>query len=653
MTDTKQAIDPLEAGRAAHAAHAWHEAYDLLAAADSGNPLEAGDLRRLTDAAWWTSRPDETIGSAERAFAASSAAGDTPLAALTALDLAAYHGHQLAESISRGWTSRAERLLQDAPECAAHGYLARTRSNRHLGEGDMERAFAEATAILDIGTRLGDRDLLALGLHQQGLVLLAQGKVDEGLALLEEAAVPAVSGEISPASTATIYCNVISACRDLADYRRAGEWTEAAKRWCERQSISGFPGHCRVYRAEIMRLRGAWAEAEAEVRRACEEMRPWSPLFTGEGFVELGEIRLRMGDYAAARDAFHTAEGLGARPQPGLAVLDLIEGNLRSASAGIRSALEEDTWDRLRRARLLPARVSIALAEGDLATAREYAEELESTANDYRSSAISASASFVRGTVLLADGDAGAVAALRKSLRLWQEVEAPYEAAECRVVLARAFAATGQRESASLELRAAIVAFQRLGAAPDAERTAALLAVEVDDMGAPPAGRDTRTFMFTDIYKSTDLVELLGDDSWEHLLTWHDQTLRGLFAAHSGEEIKHAGDGFFVAFPSPSSAIDCAVEIQRSLSKHRKDHGFAPQVRIGVHEAEATMRGKDFGGKGVHVAARIGAAAEAGEILITSESCDGLAANYALSDTREIKLKGIAQPVSVASLDWR
>jgi hypothetical protein len=273
MTDAKQAIDPLEAGRAAYAAHAWHEAYDLLADADGRSPLGAEDLRRLADAAWWTSRPDETINAAERAFAASSVSGDTPMAALTALDLAAYHSHQLAESISRGWTSRAERLLQDAPECAAHGHMARSRSNRCLGEGRLEDALEQATLVLEIGTRLHDRDLQALGLHQQGVVLVAQGKVDEGLALLEEAAVPAVSGELDPSSTATIYCNVISTCRNLADYRRAGEWTEAAKRWCERQAISGFPGHCRVYRAEIMRLRGAWAEAEDEVRRACEELR--------------------------------------------------------------------------------------------------------------------------------------------------------------------------------------------------------------------------------------------------------------------------------------------------------------------------------------------------------------------------------------------
>jgi class 3 adenylate cyclase len=654
MTDAKQPNDPLEAGRAAHATHAWHEAYDLLSSADARAPLGAEDLRRLTEAAWWTSRPDETIAAAERAFAVSSASGDMPLAALTALDLAAYHGHQLASSISRGWTSRAERLLQDAPDCAAHGYLTRSRSNRMLDDGRLDEALEEACRTLEIGTRLADRDLQAIGLHQQGIILVAQGKVDEGLALLEEAAVPAVSGELSPAATATIYCNVISTCRDLADYRRAGEWTEAAKRWCERQAISGFPGHCRVYRAEIMRLRGAWAEAEEEVRRACEELGPWSPMFTGEGFNELGEIRLRIGDYASAREAFRMAEDLGATPQPGLAMLDHAEGNIAAATAGVKGALDESTWDRLRRARLLPVRAMLALASGDIASARDAADELEAIAEAFQSSAITASAGCVRGAVQLAEGDpASATNTLRRALRLWQEVEAPYEAAECRVILARAYLAGGDEEGAARELRTARFAFERLGAVPSAERAATLLPSESGQSGVSATRRDTRTFMFTDIVRSTDLVEAMGDEAWEHLLSWHDQTLREAFGAHSGEEIKHQGDGFFVAFPDSGAAVECAVAIQRRLADQRRQHGFAPGVRIGLHAAEATRRGGDYGGRGVHAAARIGALAVSGEVLISLESYDAGPEPYPLSDEREVTLKGITKPVRIASIAWR
>jgi class 3 adenylate cyclase len=160
-----------------------------------------------------------------------------------------------------------------------------------------------------------------------------------------------------------------------------------------------------------------------------------------------------------------------------------------------------------------------------------------------------------------------------------------------------------------------------------------------------------KTFMFTDIVRSTNLVEALGDEAWENLLRWHDQTLRSLFAAHQGEEVVATGDGFFVGFDSPESAIACAVAIQRGLAEHRQKHGFAPQVRIGLHASDATQVGGNFRGKGVHEAARIAGQAEAGEILASSDTAAGT--RFPRSVARSLTLKGISEPVEVVSLDWR
>jgi class 3 adenylate cyclase len=143
----------------------------------------------------------------------------------------------------------------------------------------------------------------------------------------------------------------------------------------------------------------------------------------------------------------------------------------------------------------------------------------------------------------------------------------------------------------------------------------------------------------------------MGDEAWEDLVAWHDRTLRALFAEHGGEEVDHAGDGFFVAFEDPRASAACAAAIQRSLADHRREHGFAPQVRIGLHAAEATERGGDYGGRGVHQAARVGALAEGGEILASAETAE--AAALTTSEAREVHLKGIAEPVRVVSLDWR
>lgn len=162
--------------------------------------------------------------------------------------------------------------------------------------------------------------------------------------------------------------------------------------------------------------------------------------------------------------------------------------------------------------------------------------------------------------------------------------------------------------------------------------------------------RVVKTFMFTDIVKSTDLLEVLGDEAWEQLLRWHDQTLRSLFVAHQGEEVVTTGDGFFVGFDSPDAALACAVAIQRTLAEHRRAHGFAPQVRIGVHASDATQVGRNFTGKGVHEAARIAAIAGGGEILASLQTATPA---FKTSEPRSVSLKGISEPVEVVSVDWR
>jgi hypothetical protein len=172
---------------------------------------------------------------------------------------------------------------------------------------DPEEALAHAKRACELGSRFGDADLTALGLHDQGRILIAKGHVAEGMALLDEATLPAVSGELGPLMTAIIYSNTIEACKELADYRRAGDWTDAAKRWCEREGVGGFPGVCRVYRAGIMRLRGAWAETEQEVRRACDELRDFNLYYEAEAFYErvwcgtLGEVGTQSRSFDRAR----------------------------------------------------------------------------------------------------------------------------------------------------------------------------------------------------------------------------------------------------------------------------------------------------------------------------------------------------------------
>jgi class 3 adenylate cyclase len=230
-------------------------------------------------------------------------------------------------------------------------------------------------------------------------------------------------------------------------------------------------------------------------------------------------------------------------------------------------------------------------------------------------------------------------------------VEAPFEVAEVRVLLARSYRAAGDEEAAAMELRAARTAFERLGARPAAEGAGQLLG----ELGVAGTGRERvdRAFMFTDIEKSTDLAVAMGDEAWEDLLSWHDNTLRSLFAAHGGEVAHHTGDGFFAAFEHPKAALTCAVAIQRALAEHRRQAGFALRVRIGVHAAAATRRGQDYSGGEVHKAARIASVAEGGEILASEETVAAIDGDVTAAGAREVTVKGIPQPVRVVSVTWR
>jgi class 3 adenylate cyclase len=642
-------VDPLGAGREAYRRRAWQEAYRQLKEADDADHLSAEDLEALAKSAWWIGQSGESITLFERAYAAYLERGDRAEAAFIALILRRDYSAKLAGSVAQAWLHRAEHLLEDQPESVAHGYLAIAHGELAFSRGELDNALSHYDRSVAIASRFDDPDLPVWASMRRGETLANGGKLDEAWPLLEGAAAAAVGGELGAHTTGAVFCNVMAACRESADYRRGSEWAEVAKRWCERQEISGFPGICRVHRAEFMRLTGAWAEAEAEVRRACDELRDFHPGIAGAAFHELGEVRLRMGDFVGASEAFEQARTLGEEAQPGRAMLLLAQGSVDAAAASIRGSLEELTWNRLARARLLPAQAAIAKVRGDAPAAAAAAAELAAIAEDFGTAAIRAAADEAAGVAALLRGETGEAAQqFRQSRRLWRGIDAPFEAAIASGLLGEALTAAVDPEAAKLELEAARSTFERLGAKPDLARTDALLAA----FSRPLAARAVRTFMFTDIVGSTALVEAIGDEEWHDLLHWHDETLRRSIKENSGEEVDHTGDGFFVAFPDARAALECAASIQRKLAEHRRDHGFAPKVRIGLHAAEATRVGDDYEGAGVHAAARIGALAGGSEVLASVDTLEGLD-DFLAGEPREVELKGFTEPVRVVAVDWR
>jgi class 3 adenylate cyclase len=645
--------DPVGAGRHALDRHAWDEAYDILTEADRAGSLGGEGLWLLASAAYWTAHPDETVEVLERAYGAYLEEGDRASAAMMAFRVAEQHGMRMAMPQAMGWAARAHRLGEENPKWPVHAWLAWMNGLLAWFQRDFPAAIARYDESAELASLSGDRNLYWMSIHDKGHALCLLGKVDEGMPLMDEAMAAVVGGELDPEPAGYVYCGMIGACSKLGDYGRASEWTEATLRWCERQSVPAFPGVCRIHKAELMRLRGSLTKAEEEARMACEEL-PRFNLFSGLGPAnyEIGEVRRRLGDFRGAEEVYARALEFGYNPQPGLSLVQLAQGKVETAAAGIRQALDVASGNRCLQLRILAAQAEIALAAGDLATASSAADKLESIVSGYRAPALHALAACVRGAVRLAQGKPDeALPELRRARQGWQEVDAPYEVAEVRMLMGQAFRAMRDDEAATLELKAARTSFERLGARPAAELAGRLLG-EIASSAEPP-DRVTRTFMFTDIVKSTDLVGVIGDEAWENLLGWHDQTLRSLFASHGGEVAHHTGDGFFVAFEDAGSALTCAVAVQRALAEHRRAHGFAPLVRIGVHAGEGTRRGQDFSGGEVHKAARIAALAEGGEILASVDSAAATRGEFRVSEQRGVALKGVAEPIEVARIEWR
>ncbi len=493
----------LERGRAAYAALAWTEARDALERAGRTGALGGEDLERLATAGYMLGLAGAFLDDLERAHRRYVEQG----AALRAARCAVYLGIHLAirgeTGRATGWFGRAQRLVEaEAGDCAERGYLLLPVAYRSEAAGDNEAAGRAAAAAVEVAARFGEPDLLALAMQSQGRNLIKGGRVEEGLALLDEAMVAAAAGELSPVVTGIVYCGVIAGCDVAYDLRRAQEWTDALARWCERQpDMVSFSGRCLAHRAEIMQVHGAWEQALAEAARARERCeRSMDRTDEGEALYRQAEVHRLRGDAAAAEVAYRDASARGREPQPGLALLRLAQGDAETAAGAVRRALGE-TAEPLERAKLLPARAEIALARGAVADAREACDELAAIAARYASPVLGAISGQVLGAVALAEGDPdGALPPLRGALRIWQRVDAPYEVARTRLLIGLACRALGDEDTARLELDAARDAFEGLGAAPDLARLAparrgdggALTPRELEVLRLVAAGRSNR-----------------------------------------------------------------------------------------------------------------------------------------------------------------
>ena len=457
----------LRRGRKSFEQRAWSDSHRLLTAADRDGALEPEDLERVATAAYLLGRDDESEAFRARAHQAFVNRADHEGAARSAGWLAFGLLQRGAVAPASGWLARATRILDEAQlDCVVRGYLLIPAAIRYLVQGDAAAGHAAFSQAADIASRFDDPDLASLARHGRGRALIQLGDIAEGVALLDEAMVAVIAGDVTPILAGSIYCSVLEACQDTFDLRRAYEWTTSLAHWCARQpDLVRYRGECLLYRAEVMQLRGDWDQAAQDAQDACGlltsgEGRPMA----GAAFYRLGEIHRLRGEFTRAEAAYARANERGRRPYPGLALLRLAQGQIDAAAVSIRGVLA-DTRPPAARARVLAAAIEILLAARDFDHARAATGELTDIARCIGAPLLQAAAAHAAGALRLAQGDiAGASTSLRQAWEIWRDLEMPYEEAQTCLLVAAVCEQRGDEDGRRLELETARRLFTQLAA---------------------------------------------------------------------------------------------------------------------------------------------------------------------------------------------
>ena len=384
----------------------------------------------------------------------------------------------------RAWVRRAEAALSRTDgEQPAAALVAMIKAYERFMSGDPEAARDHAREAVEIGGRTGVLAAVVMGRIATARLEILDGRIEQGLAALDDVGLLLTSGELDPLTTGMAYCELICAAQGMLLLERAREWTDVMERWGPGRAVGAIHGRCLVHRAELLRISGPADQAEQAAEDALTHLRPWLRREFGWPLVELGAIRLRRGDLEGAEEALLAAHERAWCPQPALALLRLEQGDPDTAAALIAEAIARPVdipWKErppIGDLRLFPfydAQCEIASARGDLGTATSAADELARIAAAYPGPGLEAAAALAAARTAALAGDAGtALRAAATAVATWSDLEAPYELAQARLVLATAHAQAGNTLAAGMERHAAAQAFRAYGASDRATRAEA------------------------------------------------------------------------------------------------------------------------------------------------------------------------------------
>jgi len=430
-------------------------------------------LDGLGRALWWLRESEQAVVYRERAYSGFRRDGQLARAARIALWLSREYALVWGnDAAANGWLARAERLLADVAPGAEQGWLDLARSERAREPSESAR---RAAAALDVAVETDDADLELRALAQLGLAEVSAGKIDEGLARLDEAMAAATGGESATLETfADVCCTLMLACERADDGERPKQWSHVFETFVRRYDHVALLAFCRTCCADVYAANGRIDAAEEELLAAVHELEEAGQRARCvHPAARLAEIRVLQGRFEEAEQFL---SGFEDAPEavPALVALRLARGEPQAAAALVERRLDELGRSNLLAAQLLGQLVEARVAEGDLEAARVAAQELSEIVRTSGRDRVEALAALASGRIAAASADPSASDDLQRALNLFAGLPQPMEAARVRLELARALAGSTPQVAIDLARRARSD-LESLGAAREADEAAAFM----------------------------------------------------------------------------------------------------------------------------------------------------------------------------------
>ncbi len=500
LDDPSGVASRIEAARQAMAAGDWPLARDTFTAVLAATPTPEAFFG-LANVLFWLGDINGTISNCEQAYAGFRRRGDLMLAAAAALSLVGYNKGYLGNTVAaRGWLARAARIVDShAPELrgellGATAYVT----------DDPVRSEQIARQAVEIGRENGNADLELMAMHAVGQALVQQGRIDEGMSLLDEAMAGVIGGEGGdPMTVAQLSCMTMVVCGSCFDLERATQWVQSLERFMNRFGCPFLFAECRAYYGRVLFENGDWPAAESSLTEAISMSKQLFPAPHAFASGTLAELRLAQG---RLDEAARLLEGVEGREEAvgAVAAVFLRQGRAAAAAAVLRRRLDATSPDRLDSAAVIELLGEAEIALGDSALAMERGHSLVALGTTCHCDLIVAHGERLIGRALAATDVTAAREHVERALGSFQHAGIPYRAAQTRLLLARLIGPS-EHEVAAADARAALSVFEDLGARRDADEAAALtreLGGTAARTGPRKAGRLTR--------REEEVLALLG-----------------------------------------------------------------------------------------------------------------------------------------------